>query len=191
MWFLLRAVLIFAFFIAPWPGLNQAYSRYLQSVGNIAFSFSLDSRRKVVFQPATGEHPGLDTRIILENTALLAGDPKHAIHATEFNSRSIGWVPTALTAALVLATPIPWRRRLGALAGGLVLIQLFILFSLQSWIWAKSSIISLMALSDFWQRAADELNYALMVQLGVSFTVPVIIWVLVTFRRQDQDALAA
>ena len=99
-------------------------------------------------------------------------------------------MPTALTAALVLATPISWRRRLIALAGGLVLIHLFILVSLQSWIWNNSTGVSLLALSSFWQQAADDLNYTLMNQLGVSFSVPVIIWVLVTFRRQDQDALA-
>ena len=78
----------------------------------------------------------------------------------------------------------------GALAGGLVLIQLFIFFSLQAWVWNNSADLSLLTLSSFEQRVIDELDYALMNQLGISFTVPVVIWAIVTFRRQDQDALA-
>ncbi len=112
-----------------------------------------------------GQTGGLDTLIILQNTTLTAPDGEDAARR-EIDSRSIGWVPTALTIALVLATPIPWTRRLLALAGGLVLIHLFIFFTLQSWIWNKSTDVSLMALSGFWQRAADSLNYALMNQLG-------------------------
>ena len=188
--FLLRFVFIFGLLIVPWPGWNQAYSRYFQSLGQMVYSFSFDSQRKVIIQPSSGEHPGLDTRMILENTALTDKGDRNGLRATELDSRSIGWVPTALTAALVLATPIPWRRRLIALSAGLVLIHLFVLLCLQSWIWSESSAVSLLSLSGFWQQAADDLNYTLMIQLGASFSVPVVIWILVTFRRQDQEALA-
>ena len=188
--FLLRFVVIFGLLIAPWPGLNQAYSCYFQSLGQMVFGTSGEGPRKVTVEPSSGKREGLDTRIVLQNTALTAGDGKKLVRAEEIDSRSIGWVPTALTVALVLATPIPWTRRLTALAAGLVLIHLFIFLSLQSWIWNNSPSVSLLTLSSFWQHAVDELNYALMNQLGISFSVPVVIWTLVTFRRQDQDALA-
>ncbi len=117
--FLLRFVLIFGLLIAPWPGWDLGYSRFFQSLGRMAFNLRGETPRKVMFQPASGEYPSLDTRIILENTELAdRGEKKNCVRATEIDSRSIGWVPTALTAALVLATPIPWRRRLTALAGG-------------------------------------------------------------------------
>jgi len=191
LFFLLRAVVIFGLLIAPWPGWNAAYSRYFQALGEFVLGTSADSGpRKVVIAPSSGKREGLDTLIILQNTAMTAPDGKRMLRAEEIDSRSIGWVPTALTIALVLATPIPWTRRLMALAGGLVLIHLFILFSLESWLWNNATSVSLMALSGFWQQAADALNYALMNQLGVSFTVPVVIWAIVTFRRQDQDALS-
>jgi hypothetical protein len=188
--FLLRFVAIFGLLIAPWPGLNQAYSRYFQSLGQMVFNPAGETQRMVIFSPASGRIPGMDTRMVLENAALADSTGRGLVESTEIDSRSIGWVPTALTVALVLATPIPWRRRLVALAGGLVLIHLFIFFTLQSWIWNNSTDLSLLALSGFAQRVVGELNYALMNQLGVSFSVPVIIWILVTFRRQDQDALA-
>lgn len=190
MGFLIRFVVIFGLLIAPWPGWDLGYSRYFQSVGRMAFNLSGERPRKVLLEPASGKYPGLDTRITLENTELADRGDKNCARATEIDSRSIGWVPTALTAALVLATPIPWRRRLTSLAGGLVLVHLFILFSLQSWIWSNSTGVSLLTLSSFWQTVADDLSYALINQLGASFSVPVIIWILVTFRRQDQDALA-
>ena len=66
-----------------------------------------------------------------------------------------------------------------------MLIHLFIFLSIQSWVWDNSTELSLLQLSAFWQRVAGELDFALMNQLGVSFTVPVVIWIFVTFRRQD------
>jgi hypothetical protein len=141
--------------------------------------------RVVTFGPSSGRTPDLDTLITLGNTAVADGNGHGLAKGSEIPSRSIGWVPTALTIALVLATPISWKRRLLALVGGLVLIHLFILLTLQSWIWNNAPDVSLVKLSAFWQRVLGELNYALMNQLGVSFTVPVVIWILVTFRRQD------
>jgi hypothetical protein len=101
------------------------------------------------------------------------------------DTRSIGWDPTALTIALILATPVPWRRRGWALLWGLVLVNLFILFSLQSWIWNASPNISLTTLSPFWKEMADDLEYTLITQMGVSFSMPVLIWIVVTFRLED------
>jgi hypothetical protein len=187
--FLLRFLVIFGLLIAPWPGLNQAYSQYFQSLGQLVFNPTGETKRMVVFSPASGQIPGMDTRLTLENAELADASGRGLVKSTEIDARSIGWVPTALTIALILATPIPWTRRLVALAGGIFLIHLFIFFSLQAWIWNNSPDLSLLTLSKFEQRVVGELNYALMNQLGISFTVPVVIWTLVTFRRQDQDAL--
>jgi hypothetical protein len=90
--------------------------------------------------------------------------------------------------ALIAATPIPWRRRAWSLAGGLILIHGFILFSLQAWIWNKSTELSLLRLSDFWQKVADDLSYTLINQMGPSFAVPMLIWILVTFNSHDSSS---
>jgi hypothetical protein len=185
LWFALRFVVIFGLLIAPWPGWNQAYARYFQSFGQWAFDASGDSGRKVIFAPAGGAIPDLDTRVTLENTALANSSGQIPARGTELDSRSIGWVPTALTIALVLASPVPWGRRLGALAAGLALIHVFIYVSLLSWVWNESTEVSLLSLSTFWKQALDELTYALINQLGCSFSIPVVIWILVTFRRTD------
>ena len=124
--FALRFVLVFGVLIAPWPGWNLVYSHYFQAMGSMAFNPAGESNRSVVFQSASGQVPELDTRVTLKNAALADSSGKGLTLHTELDSRSIGWLPTALTIALVLATPIPWPRRLGALAGVLVLIHLFI-----------------------------------------------------------------
>ncbi len=151
-------------------------------------AFNLDEAKRVVIFAPNESQPGasnLDTRMTMGNRDLLDAGGKGLLKRTELDTRSIGWVPTALTMALIVATPIPWRRRGLALLGGLILIHGFILFSLQTWIWNNSPDPSLMTLSTFWKGVADELNYTFMTQLGASFSVPVIIWILVTFRRQD------
>jgi type IV secretory pathway TrbL component len=182
--FLWRFVVVFGLLIAPWPGWNALYAQYFQGLGQMMFS-SDDGKRFVNFGPVADKNSVLDTQITLGNRELEDSRGHAPVRSTGIDSRSIGWVPTALTVALVAASPIPWRRRLVALASGLVLIHLFILFTVQTWIWNNASGVSLLSLSAFWQNAADELNYALMTQIGASFSVPVVIWVLVTFRRQD------
>jgi hypothetical protein len=67
----------------------------------------------------------------------------------------------------------------------LILVHGFILFSLQAWIWNNSPAVSLFTLSDFWKEVVDDLDYTLINQMGASFAVPVLIWILVTFKSQD------
>jgi hypothetical protein len=182
--FFLRFMVVFGLLIAPWPGWNGIYAHYFQALGQMAFNPG-ESKRVVEFKPNTGEFPQLDTQVTLGNLALADSSGRALVKRTEIDTRSIGWVPTALTGALVAATPIPWRRRLTALFAVLVLIHLFIFFTLQIWVWNNSSDVSLLSLSTFWQSVTDEMNYALLNQLGASFSVPVVIWILVTFRRKD------
>ena len=182
--FLLRFTLIFGLLIVPWPGWNGLYGNYFRSLAGAIYH---DDERQIVLFDANpnGVKSGLDTRITLGNRALLDSEGKGPVRRTELDSRSIGWVPTALTLALVAATPIPWRRRWLSLLCGFVLIHVFIWLSLQSWVWAHAQEVSLLTLSSFWAKIAAELDYTLLNQMGVSFTVPVLIWILVTFRQQD------
>jgi hypothetical protein len=183
--FLFRFAVVFGLLIAPWPGWNEAYSQYFRAFGQWAFN-SNDGGRLVVFAPIDPPLESmLDTKLSLGNRALMDTDGKGLIKRTRIDTRSIGWLPTALTIALVAATPVPWFRRLMALATGLVLVHVFIFFSLQTWIWNSSPDVALFTLSRFWKTVTDELAYACMNQLGISFTVPVLIWILVTFKRQD------
>jgi hypothetical protein len=188
--FLCRFVLIYGLLILPWPGWNGVYSHYFQALGRVAFSRDHD-RCIILFQDyhtQQGYSP-LDTKMVMGNRDTIDSNGRGLSSTIDLDTRSIGWIPTALTAALILATPVPWRRRCWALLWGLLLVQGFILFCLQTWIWKASPGISLSILSPFWQGIADDLEYTLINQLGASFSVPVLIWIVVTFRLEDARRL--
>ena len=183
--FFARFLVIYTLLILPWPGWDLIYARYLQGLAQMVFEH--DQKRVVLFQSYTVQHGFslLNSRVTVSNRDLLDAAGNGPARNIELDLRSIGWVPTALTAALILATPVPWARRGWALLWGLVLVHAFILFSVQSALWAVSPDLSLITFSPFWGRVVDELDYALITQMGASFSVPVLIWILVTFRRQD------
>ena len=181
-----RFIVIFGLLTLPWPGWNEIYSGYFQALGQAAFSRQ-DDPRIVLFQPHHVKHgfSSLDTRLTLGNRALVDADGKGLAEMTDLDTRSLGWLPTALTMALILATPVPWRQRAWALLWGLLLVHAFILFSLQVWIWNQSPALSLIDLSPFSKTIVDDLQYTLITQMGASFSVPIVIWILVAIRREN------
>lgn len=189
---LVRFALIFGLLIIPWPYWNQIYSSYFRALGQATFSLQ-DDQRIVRFEPKHVQHgfSSLDTQMTLSNRALIDSSGNGSGVTIDLDTRSIGWLPTALTMALILATPVPWRQRAWALLWGLVLVHAFILFSLQVWIWDESTAVSLLDLSPAWQTIMDDLEYTLITQLGASFSVPILIWILVTIRREDLFCLAS
>ena len=181
-----RFAVIFGLLILPWPGWNEIYGAYFRALGQAAFSRQ-DDRRIVLFQPHHVQHgfSSLDTQMTLGNRAFVDSDGNGPVKLISLDTRSIGWLPTALTMALILATPVSWRQRGWALLWGLLLIHAFILFSLQVWIWDESPALSLIDLSPFSQKIMDDLQYTLITQMGASFSVPILIWILVTIRREN------
>ena len=183
---LTRFAVIFGLLIIPWPGWNEIYGGYFRALGQAVFS-RRDDQRIVLFKPYHLQHgfSSLDTQMTLGNRALTDNSGRGPAKIIGLDTRSIGWMPTALTMALILSTPVPWRQRGWAFLWGLLLIHLFILFSLQVWIWDESPALSLMSLLPFSQTILDELEYTLLTQMGASFSVPILVWILVTIRREN------
>jgi hypothetical protein len=179
-------VLLYGLLMAPWPGWNAAYGAWFRGLGELAFTRT-GEQRIVRFEPYFEQHgfSSLTTRIILGNRDLTDNAGRGPVRRLDLDTRSIGWTPTALTIALILATPLPWRRRAWALLWGMLLVHAFILFSIQAWIWNESPDLSLSNLSPFWKEVADNLEYTLITQMGISFSMPVLIWIVATFRERD------
>jgi hypothetical protein len=182
----LRFAIIFLIFICPWPGLNEFYTKYFMALGTAFFSRD-EGRQLVEFRSHELIHgfSKLDVQMIVCNRELLDSSGKGQVRESEFDARSIGYVPTALTFALVLATPLPLRRKISSLLYGAILINGLILLSLQVRIWDVSPDLSLLTLPPLLKTIVDDLDYTLLTQMGVSFSAPVLIWMIVTFRRQD------
>ena len=180
-----RMILIYGLLIIPWPGFNATYGRYFRALGGLAFAHE-SGPHLLRFEPVpeAPQHP-LDTRLLLADRAQLDASGRGPVQYVALDSRGIGWVPTALLLALILATPLPWRRRVWALLVGLMAVHGLILISLATAICSGSMAMSPEASGPFWRQVVGGLEETLITQMGAGLVVPVLIWVLVALRKRD------
>jgi hypothetical protein len=194
-YFLTWFVPLYALLIVPWPGSRNFYGNYLCSVAKTVLATN-GGRQLLRFEqvPEARRNRTLDTRITVANREQLDASGSGRAVMLDFDSRGVGWMPTALLIALVVSTPISWPRRAWALLWGLLAIHAFVLFSLQVYIWNESdtsSGLSLIAFSPFWKFVVNGLEETLITQLGASFAAPTLVWIFSTFRTDDLRAFAA
>jgi len=192
--FLCWFVTIYALLIIPWPGSRELYGAYLRSVAKTILVEN-HGRRILRFDevPADKRNHTLDTRITVANREQIDANGSGRAVMLDLDSRGIGWTPTALLIALVLATPVTWSRRLQALAWGLLAVHSLIIFSIEACIWNQSdatSGLNLIELSPFYKMIVSGLEETLVTQLGASFAIPFLIWIVSTFRRKDLQTFA-
>jgi hypothetical protein len=180
-WFTVQFVLIYGILIAPWPGFGRAYGAYFRFVHRHIFSEE-SGHRLVRFEPEPLDHGPLDTRIAIVNLQRLDGEGRAQGKALALDSRSVGWIPTSIVLALVWATPLARHRRISASLAGLLMVHLFIVFSVGCYIWNQSAELGILKISPMAKVVLSGLEQTFIVQLGASFIVPVVIWVLVSFR---------
>ena len=184
--FLISFLLVFGVLIIPWNGWDEYYAENFRAAGNAIFG-SGSGNIELEFKSHQETRGGstLDSRIVIGNRSQIDADGNYPVRYLELDTRSLGWIPTALTIALILATPISWPRRARSLLGGLILVHAFILFSIAIYIWNESTGIFPAAPSATWKPLTEALQYTLITQIGASFSVPVLIWILVVFRSND------
>jgi len=191
--FLAWFVAIYALFIFPWPGSRDFYGTYLRSIAKFALA-DTNGLRILRFDevPSARRNHTLDTRITVANREQLDVNGSGRAVMLDFDSRGLGWVPTALLIALITATPVPWSRRAWAFVWGMLAIHAVILFSIQVYIWNQSdaaSGLNLCELPPFWKAIVNGLEETLVTQLGASFVLPTLIWIFSTFRITDLRAI--
>jgi hypothetical protein len=175
-----RIALFFGFFavlVAPWPGFDDAYGAWIRNLG--AATLSWDRQDTAIHFEAVVRNKSrpLDTRIVLVDKGHLLPDGKRRATFLDLDMRGIGWVPTAFCTALILATPVPWKRRGRALAWGFCCMHAFILFSL----W-----VHIMEYSGGRRGPLmSGLDETLINQIGSGFFAAALVWVVVMFRPED------
>lgn len=181
--FVATFVVIFCVLMLPWFGLAEGYANVFRAMGTWCFSHD-EGRREVTFMdsPDQSLRPTF-MRIEIANGDLLKPDGSGPVRNLDFDMRGLGWKSTALLVALVLATPLPWKRRLAALGWGILWVQLIVMGFLAFAIWNESSEIGLVTMSPFWKSLASEWQYNFIAQF--SLAAPVVVWLLVTFRLGD------
>jgi Flp pilus assembly protein protease CpaA len=106
------------------------------------------------------------------------------------NSVRQGYAPTAVLIALVLATPIAWRRRWRVLLVGLVLIQGFVVLRIGVALLYGFSRVGygdrrLLDLSGFSAWALRHGDQILAGDLYMTYLAPLLVWSIVTLRARE------
>jgi hypothetical protein len=182
--------LIYGILIVPWPGWNTLYGGYFRAFNGLVLSTE-GPVRIVRFKPSP---PGsvLDTEIVVASADAVAAEGKLKALRLGLDSRGVGWIPTALLLSLVLSTPVAWTRRMWSVVLGTFSVHIFIVLTCAVDIWDKTLVPLGLDASDFMKFkvwVADGLEETLVIQLGASFVVPAIVWLFVTFNRNDLEAI--
>jgi hypothetical protein len=114
---LIGAALIFL------PGVSGVYPKLFNEHANVVFQwFGAERRLHFKTLPEGSRRDGSDSR-------MSGYGPHHpkAQWRLIYRIESRGWWPTAILIGMVVATPLPLRRRIGALLAGLVLLDALIL----------------------------------------------------------------
>lgn len=194
-WFFATLVL-YAFLMAPWPGLERGYAYTFRAGGNAVFArfwfwgdglvrfrdlTSLKAGDLVPGTPSIQAEGIKDTLMELRSRAAPG-----SIGYLRTSSRYIGYSPTVLVIALILATPIAWSRRGRAAIWGLLLVHGFIALRVSLTLAANGfgadKGYALFHPGPFLRGALSRAEIILSDDPTVTFMVPVLIWFLVAFR---------
>lgn len=137
-----------------------------------------------IAQLAPFEHPqGIyDTRLSLGTDA--GGTPEF-LRDILLDTLRVGYVPTALVAALILATPVAWGRKWRLLATGLLVVHAFVLLrfaitAMYGFNVAEYDGRPLLALGPIATSLLERTTKVLSDDYHLSFIVPIVIWLAVT-----------
>lgn len=179
--FLCLTLIYLGVLLAPWPGRAGAYSAVFRAEGNLLCKpFGQQYRLRFIPPP-----PDAPVHLCL---AEFTNRQSNARGTLPLNTHRHGYAPTVVVMALVLATPIPWRRRWHALLWGVLAVQGFVAFRvyllLLEWI-SGDNPIAFLTLSPFWTQVLNQLLAVLVKAPPSIYIVPLFIWILVTLRRTD------
>ena len=177
-------LLAFGLLMAPWPQLGRAYTRFYSAGAAFLFG-SFGSTGIVTFEPLHDSE--YDLHVTLYNQARLAPDGDITRIRTRHSSRHAGYMYAAFLTALILATPIPARRKGWALLLGIILIHGLVAAQLAIRILHAfhNRPLSMFVLNTFCKRVLSIAHQAFAVNVTFGFVFCVFIWILVSFRRRD------
>ncbi|MEK6675157.1 MAG: hypothetical protein AABZ47_05815 [Planctomycetota bacterium] len=178
--FFVKFVVVFGVLVWPWTVVTERYPDYFRALGN-GFLSTLGS--SAVCRVEAGK-AGEATETVLKTIHAKSSVAKRR----GVSSYRAGFVPTVFVAALVLATPVRWKRKLLSLLLGLVLMQLFIAFrlllsALYDFAWTHEPPLFIPGLVTGYLLSAA--FYLFVVSAVGSFIMPVFIWTASTFRKSD------
>ena len=189
--FAVRSMVIFALLCAPWPRWTNVYGSCFRSVGNRVFHHE-NAKAVIHFSPQGGTQiHRFDTEIVLSNSTQRRAEGTFPARVIQLESRAIGWIPTALTIALVLGTPGALRRRLVAAIVALIMVNAFLVFTLSIWILHeanRATELNLVHLGRLTETLVFGFHETLVIHFGAGLLAAVFIWALTSSRQFAETA---
>lgn len=208
-------IILLVALLYPWSALERGYAAYFRAIGNACFSDQFwfwdqgrvhfidlyaDDLARQIDSVTPGTIPEgqrlaaptklFDTLMVVRNTEVPI-----SFGQLRVNSRILGYWPTAMLLALVLAKPLPWERKAWAVILGLILIHLFIIFRLSLKIahdgFGAGQIYAIFSEDSMWVGLMERLKDIFFVNPTTSFAVPALIFLLVSVTLKDWTALRA
>jgi hypothetical protein len=175
-------IFIYGLAMIPWPGLDAAYSRVYRT-GSTFLSEALGTGDYVRFHPSNNIER--DIKIIFFNP------DQQPFKAVAISSRNSGYIYMAFIAALILATPVSWKRRGLALFWGMIAMHCFLALKMAILILYVFSHAqhSPIVFGPFWKRLLFLAHQAFLNNMVFCLIVSVFIWMAVSFRREDLNTL--
>jgi len=182
--FLLKAVIIYGFFSLPFSVYDEAYGSFYRKVAGDFFS----TFRETGFVKFRELNDPAYTHLDIGNNALVNAEGYGTAAGVNTNTRYLGYIPTILLISLVLASPVSWRRRLIALAAGLIPVTLLIIFKQWIsllWLCEMNPWLQLTHFTTFSKTILAFTNTFISSSPSTVLYFVVAIWLLVTFRVED------
>lgn len=183
--FALRFLVAYGVLLALWPIVGGLYGTAFRAGGELVFGM-LGSDTVVRFRAWPGKGGVVDTRLLFGSRETDEGA------WTPISTRHIGYRSTALLVGLVLATPVAWRRRARSLVYGLVVLHCLVAMRLAILVWWGLSPYRPGAEEmpdSFWTEAVQAGLVLLANGHALTYTLPIVVWALVSVRREDFDTL--
>lgn len=179
--FALRFALVYGVLVVAWPLARGVHRPLYCALGNALFDGGDAAAR---FRPLdTGTD--LDVQVVLTKRG-----PPTVTARMENSSRLVAYMPLVSLVALVVASPIPWKRRRRALWQGLALATAFVAVRMAIPIrrdFSRADALQVHHPGALGRWLLEVGERALLDAPASFFVVPILIWVLVAFRRQDWE----
>lgn len=171
--------------IVLFTGAGDGYSAYFRGLGNFLFGKRWENV-VISFVPKNSQkttladgHRATNISVRIDNKDYHYADGRPVQGELGVNSHLQGYLPTALFLALILATPLGWKQRMQLMGVGLVLLHVFIAVLLWFVIvgYTEVSGIGIYRFGDMMKGfVSNVVQVALVNQIGISFVVPMLIW---------------
>ncbi len=181
--FFIRFILLYGVLMGLWPVAYDSYGVFFKGGAELLYG-SLGSSRAVQLRPLPPSErlDDNDTQLVFKTGA------SRNWRSTKISVRDIGYLSTTVLVGLVIATPIPWRRRVRALLAGLVLLHGVMALRLGILIAALFDRVSpapWITPDSFWGKAVDAGIVRFSLGQPIAYIVSILIWILVSLHRDD------